>query len=705
MRLTPSTAAVALAGAVALVATAVPAQAAPATVDLQLLGINDFHGRLQSPATVNGQAVGGAAQLIGLVDQLRATNPNTAFISAGDNIGASTFVSAINDDNPTLDVLNAGGLAVSAVGNHEFDKGMTDLLGRVIPRSQFDYLGANVYSGGVRALPAYSVQELGGVRVGYIGVVTVQTAELVSPDGIRDVEFRDPVAEANTVAAELSDGDEGNGEADVVVLITHEGAAAANIRSADDLAADPVFGGFMRAGADIDAIFSGHTHQPYAFVAPIPGTNRTRPVIQGGDYGKLISKVTLTVDTATGDVTASTAALVDVVGAPSNGTVAGIVDAAVANAAVLGAQPLGKITADVKRAYTDGNENRGLESPLGNFIADVQLEGTKDAGRGGAQIAFMNPGGLRTDLLYAPDGVVTYSEAFAVQPFSNDVITQTLTGAQIKAVLEEQWQPEGASRPKLHLGVSKGFSYRYVVDAPRGAHITSITLDGKPINPAGTYRVTSNSFLAAGGDNFTTLSKGTDRVTTGDNDLTLLTAYLAKHSPVTADPAPRATTGPACTESVTGTHRGALTVRSGLVCVTGATVKGAITVLPGASLIVDGGTVQGAITALLGGTVEIDDATVTGAISLIGSTGAVTVTDGTIKGAVSVLAGRGGVTLDTNTVTGAALLSGNTGTAVNTVAANTVTGALACTGNTPAPVNDGRPNTVRGLALGQCAGR
>ncbi|MDP9797622.1 5'-nucleotidase [Catenuloplanes nepalensis] len=706
MRFTPSKAAVALAGAAALVATATPAQAAPATVDLQLLSINDFHGRLQSPATVNGQAVGGAAQLIGLVDQLRAANPNTAFISGGDNIGASTFVSAIDNDNPTLDVLNAGGLDVSAVGNHEFDKGMDDLLNRVIPRSRFDYLGANVYSNGVRALPAYSVQELGGVKVGYIGVVTVQTSELVSPDGIRGVEFRNPVAEANAVAAELSDGDAGNGEADVVVLLAHEGAAAENITSVEDLIGDPVFGQFMNAGADIDAIFSGHTHQPYAFIAPVPGTNKTRPVIQGGEYGKLISKVGLTVDTATGEVSASTAALVDVVGAPSNGTVAGLVNAAVANAAVLGARPLGEITADVKRAYTDGNENRGLESPLGNFVADVQLDGTRDAGRGGAQIAFMNPGGLRTDLLHAPDGVVTYSEAFSVQPFSNDVITQTLTGAQIKSVLEEQWQPEGASRPKLHLGVSEGFSYRYVVDAPRGSHViaSSIKLNGQTINPTATYRVTSNSFLASGGDNFTTLGQGTDRVTTGDNDLTMLTAYLAKYSPVTADQAPRSAVGPDCTQSITGTYKGALTVKSGLVCVTGATVRGAITILPGASLIVDGGTVQGAITALLGGTVEITNATVTGAITLIGGTGAVTVKGGTIKGAVSVLSGRGGVSLDTNRVSGAALLTGNTGTAANTVAANTVTGTLICTGNTPAPVNDGRRNTVKGINLGQCKG-
>ncbi|WP_085067190.1 bifunctional metallophosphatase/5'-nucleotidase [Catenuloplanes japonicus] len=706
MRFTPISTAVALAGAAALVVTAAPAQAAPNPVELQLIGLNDFHGRLQSPATVNGQAVGGAAQLAGLIDKLRTENPNTGVVAGGDLIGASTFVSAIDGDLPTLDALNATGLDASAVGNHEFDKGIDDLLNRVIPRAEFDYLGANVYRDGKRALPAYSVEDIGGVRVGYIGVVTAQTGELVSPDGIRGVEFRDPVTEAEAVAAQLSDGDESNGESDLVLLLSHEGASAEYIKSAQDIVRDPVFGRFINASADIDAVFSGHTHQSYAYQLPIPGTDRTRPIVQAGEYGKLISKVGLTYDTTTKRITGSSVALLDVTGAPINGTVAGIVDAAVANAAVLGAQPLGEITADVKRAYLNGVEDRGSESALGNFVADVQLEGTKDAGRGGAQIAFMNPGGLRTDLLYAPDGVVTFSEAFSVQPFSNDVFTQTLTGAQVKQVLEEQWQPEGASRPKLHLGVSKGFSYHYVEDAPRGAHViaSSIKLNGAVINPAATYRVTSNSFLASGGDNFTTLGQGTDRITTGDNDLTMLTNYIGKFSPVTADQAPRAAVGPDCTQTITGSYRGALTVKAGLVCVTGATVKGAITILPGASLIVEGGTVEGAITALLGGSVEITGATVTGAISLIGGTGTVTVKGGTIKGAVSVLSGKGGVTLDTNTLSGAALLTGNTGTAVNTVAANQVKGTLVCTGNTPAPVNAARPNTVKGIVLGQCKG-
>ncbi|WP_239138333.1 ExeM/NucH family extracellular endonuclease [Actinoplanes regularis] len=527
---------------------------APKPVDLQLLNINDFHGRLESPTT----GVGGAAQLVGLVDKLRAENPNTVWSSAGDNIGASTFISSIDGDNPTLDSLNTGGLAVSGVGNHEFDKGIADLTGHVQDRADFPYLGANVYVGGKRALPAYHVVNVGGVKVGYVGVVTEQTTSLVSPDGIKGVEFHDPVAEANTVAAELSDGDASNGEADVVVLLAHEGAATENITSAESLQNDPVFGEFTRLSANVDAIFSGHTHQPYAFEIAIPGTDKKRPVIQAEDYGLRLGRATLTYDPVTKSVTNSTAELIDVKGYTANAAVADIVAKAKANAAELGKRELGKITKDIKRAYSStGSEDRGAESVMGNFIADVQLDQTSDAGRGGAQIAFMNPGGLRSDLLVGDDGVITYSEAYAVQPFSNDVVTQTLTGAQIKQVLEEQWQPAGASRPILHLGSSEGLTYSYDPAAERGSHIIASTLklNGVVIDPAASFRVTSNSFLASGGDNFTTLGKGTNKVTTGDNDLTMLVSYFAGHTPITAKTAPRSSVYvPADTTAPTGSY-------------------------------------------------------------------------------------------------------------------------------------------------------
>ena len=677
-------------------------------VNLQVLTINDFHGRLESPGnTPDGRPVGGAAQLAGLVDQLRGENPNTLFLSAGDNIGASTFVSAIDADNPTLDALNLMRVDASAVGNHEFDKGIADLTGRVVDRADFPYLGANVYRGNERALPAYEVKNVGGVRVGMIGVVTEQTASLVSPDGIQGITFRAPVPEAEAVAAQLKDGDPVNGEADVVVLLAHEGADDDNIATPEALAADPVFGPFVRASADIDAIVSGHTHQPYAFTMPIPGTDRLRPVIQAQEYGRKLGKITLSVDPQSKAVTASTAALLDVVGAPADPAVAELVATAKANAEVLGQRQLGAITADIKRAYTSaGVEDRGKESVLGNFIADVQLAGTKEAGRGGAQIAFMNPGGLRADLLYAPDGVITYSDAFSVQPFANDVVTKTYTGAQIKQALEEQWQPAGASRPVLWLGVSKGFTYTYLPTNPQGSRITSMSLNGTPINPTGTYRVTVNSFLAAGGDNFLTLGSGTDLATTGDNDLTMLVDYFAANSPVTADPAPRSSVGqpgPQCTTTITGRRSGPLTVTSGLTCLDNATIAGPVTVKAGASLKATGGSISGPVSATKPALFGISGTTISGPVSVTGATGAVLIEHGRVAGPISVTGSTAGVRVDSVTASGPVSVVQNTGGQPLVVAANTISGPLSCSENTPAPVNENRPNTVRGPASGQCA--
>ena len=536
----------ALAGAaLAAPAQAAPAAAAPGDTVLTLFDVNDFHGRIEPvDETDDGDPVGGAAQLAGMLDQLQTAN--SAFVSAGDNIGASTFVSAIQDDDPTIDALNAMGLVASATGNHEFDKGADDLTGRVEDRADFPILGANVYRNGSRLLDPYVVTTIAGVQVGFVGVVTEQTASLVSRAGIQGVTFTDPVAEATTVADQLKDGNAANGEADVVVLLAHEGAP-----TSDDCAAaesDPVFGPFTRMTGSVDAIFSGHTHQTYTCVVDDPD-GHPRPILQTGNYGNNLGKITLTYTSNADDVTAGTAELLPVVGYPDDPEVAAIVADAVAESEELGKEPIGAITADITRAVgADGEEDRGSESVLGNFIADVQLAGTSEPGRGGAQIALMNPGGLRADLLYAPSaggggpGVVTYSEAFAVQPFANDVVTKSFTGQQIKDVLEQQWQPAEASRPILHLGVSEGFRYEYVPDAPGGQHIvaSTMTLDGTPLDLAATYRVTVNSFLAAGGDNFTVLGGGTDPVTTGDNDLTMLVDYLRANSPVTADPASRA---------------------------------------------------------------------------------------------------------------------------------------------------------------------
>ena len=551
----PALRTLAAASALALAASvlaATPARAAD-PIEIQLLGINDFHGRIWTappnpmpdPPTTNHQL---GANLAARVSLLRAENPNTVFLSSGDNIGASTFESFISDDNPTIDVLNAAGLEVSAVGNHEFDQGLTALLDRIpeslggvedpatdLHKTEFPYLGANVYAKGTTnpVLPEYTVIEKGGVKLGFVGAVTEETSTLVSPAGITTIDFGDALVAVNRVAAQLSDGNEANGEADVVIALVHDGSNSTDCAAIEAEATN--FGDLVRgASADVDVIFSAHTHMLYN--CTIGG----RPVVQAASYAANLAKVVLTVDPDTHAVLSSTSEVLALPGTPAptpDPTVAAIVDAAVSAADEVGALPVGQISADITRAYLPGTttEDRGSESSLGSLVADMHLWATSEnPSYGGTPtvMAFMNPGGLRADLKYGVDGTVTYKQAAIVQPFANTLMTMTLTGAQVRSVLEEQWQPEGASRPRLALGISKGLSYTYVADAPRGSHVVGITFNGTPLDEAASYRVVVNSFLASGGDNFVTFREGTNRADSGQVDLRAAVDYFAANSPV-----------------------------------------------------------------------------------------------------------------------------------------------------------------------------
>jgi 5'-nucleotidase len=522
-----ATASIALA---TVLAFAAPAQADGTTI--QLLTINDFHGRIAEDPTATPK-IPGAAKLIGLANSLRGQMP-TALVAAGDLIGASTFPSAIAQDTPTLDVMNAAGLNVSAVGNHEFDQGFADLHDRVEPYADFPYLGANIYLDGEHALDSYAVQEIGGLRVGFIGVVTLQTPQLVSPAGIAGLTFTDPVLEADKVAAQLKDGDESNGEADIVVLLAHEGASEDSVQGGClGVYDDSVFTEFTHASAAIDAIVSGHTHESYAYEMPVPGMAKTRPIIQANHYSEALGKITLTYDGHT--VTSSTAELLDPEGATPDPGIATIVAGAVSQSATLGAQPVGSITAD----FPPEPAARDTDNPTANLVSTAQYAATTDPGRGGAQLAFTNPGGVRAGLAYAQsgtegNGVVTYSEADTVQPFANDVVTISLTGARIKQALAQQVQPLGGSRILLYLGVSSNFAYSYRYTPTAGGVqgtliVDSATISGVLMDDATSYRVTMNSFLAAGGDNFTAFAQGIDSFTTGDNDLVMLNDYMTAH--------------------------------------------------------------------------------------------------------------------------------------------------------------------------------
>jgi len=524
------------------------------TIDLQILSVNDFHGRLEAdPAN----RVAGAAVVAGAVDTLSAARPNTVFVSAGDSIGGSTFTSFSQRDNPTIDALVAGGLQASVVGNHEFDRGWDDLRNRVIDRygDPRYALGANVYAKGTKTpvLDEFWVTEVDGVRVGFIGTVTQQTASMVSPDGIADIEFGDQLEAANRVAKKLTDGIKGNGEADVVVLLTHEGAAAASCSGI--LAESSTYSELVtKASPKIDAIFSGHTHLQYACELPVAwGGGKTRPVLQGWEYGKALARLELKVDAASKKVLSARGSVVglhDGTNAlfPADPTVAAIVADAKAAADVVGNEPIGKISGTISRAYAAGAEDRGSESSLSNLIADIQLWAASNESFAGvpAQIGLMNPGGVRADLTYSGDGTVTFKEVANVQPFGNTLVALDLTGAQLKAVLEEQWQPAGSSRPKLHLGVSEGLSYTYDDGAPRGSRIKEITFQGGVVGATDTFRVVTNSFLAAGGDNFPTFVEGTGRADTGTVDLEATVQYFEAHPVVAPAPVGRAVvyTGP-----------------------------------------------------------------------------------------------------------------------------------------------------------------
>jgi len=547
-----------------VVGTTAPAQAAP-DVTINLVGINDFHGR------IDANTVKWAGTVKKLEKSTPGVDPNNALVvGAGDLIGASVFASAVANDQPTIDVMNEIDVDASAVGNHEFDKGWADLRDRVIGpaanrNATWDYLGANVYQKGTTTpvLPEYATYTVGGVRVGVIGAVTQETPSLVSPGGIADLDFGDPVAAVNRVAAQLSDGNTANGEADVLVATFHAGS---NVTTsyADALAGGGAeFANMANLNPHIDAIFNGHTHQKYVFQQPVTGGDRpTRPIVQTGQYGENVGQILLTYDTATGkviDSSASNTARVttsdaDLIAAyPELQQVKTTVDAALANAKVQGDVPVGKISGDVTTAFTGGSyvngkytggarDDRGSESALGDLVADALRDGIP-AAQGKADLGIVNPGGLRDELLYAgntatnpanTDGTVTYAEANAVLPFVNNIWLVQLTGKQLKNVLEQQWQPAGAARPYLALGLSD--NVRVIQDAskPVGSRITEVLVDGVPLDNAKTYTVSTFSFLGTGGDNFTAFKDGKAK-DTGLVDRDVWIGYLKSAGTVAPD--------------------------------------------------------------------------------------------------------------------------------------------------------------------------
>ena len=536
-----------LLSALALTLTfALPASAQTAEpVELRVLAINDFHGNLRPPPggiRIDDPedrtrkvmvAAGGAEYLATLVKQLREGHRNTIFVAAGDLIGASPFLSAMFHDEPSIESLSMMGLAISSVGNHEFDEGKTELLrmqnGGCHPvdgcqgphpftGAKFRYLAASTIetSTGKSVLPPYEIREFEGIPIAFIGLTLKETAGIVSPAGIAGLEFRDEAETVNALVPQLK----ARGVEAIVVLI-HQGGEPAGDYNECPAITGPIVEIVKRFDRAVDVVVSGHTHQ--AYVCDIDG----RLVTSGDKYGTLVTAIDLKLDPATRDIVGTKAENVIVANASlaRDPEQTALIDAYDRLSAPIANRPAGSVTQTLSRVPNDAGE-----SALGGIIADAQLAATRDTKDGGAVIALTNPGGVRTDIAPKENGAITFGDVFASQPFRNRLVTMTLTGSQLKDLLEQQWLDP--KRPRI-LQVSNGFSYTWDASKPFGQRVISekMTLNGRPIEPGSDYRVTLNDYLAVGGDGFTVAKQGT-APRYGGYDADALFAFFRANGPI-----------------------------------------------------------------------------------------------------------------------------------------------------------------------------
>jgi 5'-nucleotidase len=569
--LRPSSTLVALGLAILAALAGAPAAGAE-PVRLRLIAFNDFHGHLEAdgktvsvpdpraPDARFALPAGGADQFAAQVRALRAEAPHSLLVSVGDLLGASPLVSGLFRDEPTIEFANQLGVDVAVLGNHEFDHGLTELQRQMrggcappagearscagpaasFTGARFPMLAANVLDArGEPLFPATWVTSVVGQKVGFVGAVTRATARIVKPSGIVGLRFQDEAEALNREARALRRAGVG-----VIVAVVHEGGEAGRDLEGCSAPQGRIFDIERQLGPEIDIVLSAHTHE--AYLCRIAA----RPVVQGGSYGRLITVLDLEIDPASGrllpaatrlrnlPVSRATDLPPELAAAypprPPDAAAAALVAHYAALAAPIGQLPAGRIAAPFRRAAEPGQD-----SPAGRLIADAQLAATRAAG---AQIAFTNPGGLRTDLVSrAPDGAVSLADLFAIQPFGNALVTMSLTGEQLLRLLEQQWSPDG-SRMRV-LQPSRGFSYAW--DPRRSARprvvAESVRLDGQRLEAQRSYRVTVNSYLAEGGDGFSVLREGLEH-SGGPLDVEALRDYLRAQSAAAAvapDPEPR----------------------------------------------------------------------------------------------------------------------------------------------------------------------
>ncbi len=531
----------------------------PQNVYVQILALNDFHGNLLPPTSSSGCVpavsncpapnvpAGGVEYLATHISNLRALNPNTVVVSAGDMVGASPLISALFHDEPTIEAFNLIGLDFNAVGNHEFDEGWLELKrlqeggchpvdgcqdGDDFAGANFQFLAANVVrqDNGKTIFPAYKMRSFAGAKIAFIGMTLEGTPSIVTPAGIADLNFLDEAETVNALVPELK----AKGIETIVVLI-HEGGDQSTGDSTTNPNAcvgisGPIVDIVNNLDDEVDVVISGHTHQPYKCI--IDG----KLVTSAFSFGRLVTKIDLTIDRDTGEVVTMSAENKTVTrDVPKDSLLTALIAKYNALVAPIANRVIGSITANITRTASAAGE-----SALGDVIADGQLDATNDPGFGDAVVAFMNPGGIRTDLTYSQisggelPGEVTYGEMFNVQPFGNSMVTLSITGAQIDTLLEQQFV--GCGQPlngQKILQVSAGFTYSWSLSAPACNKVdpTTIKINGMTANAGDSYRVTVNSFLADGGDNFAVLKLGTNRLG-GEVDTDAFEKYFVANSPV-----------------------------------------------------------------------------------------------------------------------------------------------------------------------------
>lgn len=562
---------------------------------LDLYAINDFHGQLETiPEDTREGRTGGGEVNLGGTDvtaggaaylarhlrqwrkESRAQGHKPLTVAAGDLIGATPLLSAAFHDEPTIEAMNLLGLKVSSVGNHEFDEGYKEIQRlqdgvclddgdgannqnscpdeeNPFTGADFQYLAANVKkeSTGKTILPPYTIKKVQGQKVGFIGMTLKDTPNIVTQEGVKGLRFTDEVKTANKLVPQLK-----KQGVEAIVVLLHQGVAPTPITDINACEGttdtDPGLAIGRALDPEIDLVISGHTHYPYICTVKDP-SGRNRLVTSAYSTGRVVTKISLKIRQSNGDVMRSKTKAVNRVVTNGDGTepvqaLLDLIDRYKTLVAPIANKVLGKIApADTKDTLSRTPDTDGRDSPLGNLIADSQKADSSTIPSGGTApvVAFMNPGGIRADLLENDAKEITYGAAFSVQPFNNYVVSMDLTGQQLLDVLNQQWNGRNESTDPTRYNVLQVSGLKYTwdlsdaaavdADAIVGDVMVDLDRDGtaeSKLDPAKTYRVVVNSFLAGGGDGFPTLAEGAN-VYFGGLDIDSLADYLAAHDPYT----------------------------------------------------------------------------------------------------------------------------------------------------------------------------